>query len=80
MAGTLRPDRELQRFNTAKENAGNYFRFKPKSIIFNVLMMGIVPFGLAYYAYGSEGKVNFYRRFRKEPVLYKEYVPRDKDL
>ncbi|KAK6197520.1 uncharacterized protein RJT21DRAFT_128832 [Scheffersomyces amazonensis] len=81
MAGTLRPDRELQRFNAAKENFGNYFRFKPRSAFFNIIAMGIVPFGLAYIAYGNDGQLSLYRRFRTENVLGAEdYVPRDKDF
>lgn len=80
MAGTLRPDREFQRFNKAKENVGNYFRFKPKSIAFNIIAMGLVPFGIFYYGYANDGKVNFYRKFRQQPVLNQEYVPRQKDL
>lgn len=80
MAGTLRPDREFQRFNAAKENAGNYFRFKPRSTIFNLIMMGAIPVGIAYFAYATEGQINFTRKFRKEPILNKEYVPREKDL
>jgi len=81
MAGTLRPDRELQRFNTAKENLGNYFRFKPRSALFNIVFMGLVPGALAVWAYNNEGQWSFSRRFRKTPVLSGEdYVPRDKDL
>lgn len=75
MAGTLHPDKELQRFNQAKENASIYFRFKPRSAAFNIVFMGLIPFGLAYYAYANEG-TSFYRKFRKEPILNKEYVPR----
>lgn len=80
MAGTLTPDREFQRFNRAKENVGNYFRFKPRSILFNIFAMGIVPFGIFYYGYSHDGKDGFYRRFRQQPVLNQEYVPRKKDL
>ncbi|ODV82406.1 uncharacterized protein CANTADRAFT_24933 [Suhomyces tanzawaensis NRRL Y-17324] len=81
MAGTLRPDAEFQRFNTAKEKLGHYFRFKPRAALFNVVFMGLVPFGLATYAYNSEGQLSFNRRFRKDTVLSgEEYTPRDKDL
>lgn len=80
MAGTIRPDPELQRFNTAKEKMGHYFRFKPRSALFNVVAMGVVPVGLALYAYNTEGQMPFYRLLRKEPILEKEYVPRTKDL
>lgn len=81
MAGTIKPDPAFQRFNAARENLGNYFRFKPRSIAFNLLMMGLVPAGLTYYAYASEGQVNLTRSFRTENVLSgEEYVPRDKDL
>lgn len=80
MAGTLRPDAEFQRFNRAKENVGNYFRFKPRSIVFNVIFMGLVPAGITYFNYYNDGQINFFRKFRKEPILNKEYVPRDKDL
>ncbi|ABN66192.1 predicted protein [Scheffersomyces stipitis CBS 6054] len=81
MAGTLRPDPEFQRFNLAKENLGNYFRFKPRSAVFNVVFMGLVPLGLTIAAYNLEGQVGFFRKFRKEKILGgDDYVPRDKDL
>lgn len=81
MAHTLHPDPEFQRFNKTKELQGHYFRFKTRSALFNVLLMGIIPVGLTYYAYGSEGQLSWSRRFRKEKVLSgEEYVPRDKDL
>lgn len=79
MAATLKPDPALQRFNTAKEKLGHYFRFRPQSAIFNLVVMGAVPVGLAYYAYGAEG-LSFSRMFRKDVVLEEEYVPRKKDL
>ncbi|CUM65966.1 uncharacterized protein PRCAT00003620001 [Priceomyces carsonii] len=81
MAHTLKPDPALQRFNTAKEKIGYYFRFKPRSALFNVVFMGLIPAGLVYYAYGSDGQFNFLRAFRKHQVLSgEEYVPRNKDL
>lgn len=81
MAGTLRPDAELQRFNTAKEKLGHYFRFKPRSAAFNVVFMGLIPLGLSLYAYNTEGTLPFSRQFRTEKVISgEEYVPRDKDL
>ncbi|CAK9439691.1 uncharacterized protein LODBEIA_P37910 [Lodderomyces beijingensis] len=80
MAGTLHPDKELQRFNTARENLGQYFRFKPRSAFFNIIAMGAIPVGLVILGYNYEGKISMRDIFRKEPVLNKEYVPRDKDL
>lgn len=80
MAGTLRPDPEFQRFNTAKEKMGHYFRFTPRSAFFNVIFMGAVPTALAIMAYNQEGQLSFSRVFRKEPILEQEYVPRQKDL
>lgn len=80
MAATLRPDRALQRFNTARENLGHNFRFTTKSAVFNLFFMGIVPAGLAYWAYGQEGQISLFRRFRNDVVLEEEYVPRQKDL
>lgn len=81
MANTIRPDRELQRFNVAKENLGNYFRFTKRSAFFNIVFMGLVPAGLALVAYNNEGQWSFSRRFRKSTVLSgEEYQPRDKDL
>lgn len=81
MAGTLKPDPEFQRFNTAKELLGHHFRFKPRSALFNVVSMGIIPASLIYYAYKEEGQMSWNRRFRKEAVLSGEdYVPRAKDL
>lgn len=81
MAHTLKPDPAFQKFNTAKELQGHYFRFKTRSAVFNLITMLAVPVGLTYFAYSQEGQVNFYRRFRETNVLYgEEYVPRDKDL
>lgn len=80
MAGTLRPDPALQRFNAAKDNQGHFFRFTKKSAFFNVLVMGIIPASLAYFAYSKEGQYPLSRAFRKEPILEEEYVPRKKDL
>lgn len=81
MAGTLKPDPAFQKFNTCRENFGNYFRFKPKSSVFALVTMGIIPAALTYFAYGVEGEYNFHRKFRNAPVLSGEhYVPRDKDL
>ncbi|KAK6465443.1 hypothetical protein DFJ63DRAFT_332870 [Scheffersomyces coipomensis] len=78
---TLKPDPEFQRFNTAKENLGVYFRFKPRSALVNVIFMGLVPGALAYLAYNTEGQLSFNRRFRKDTVLEADsYVPRTKDL
>lgn len=71
MAHTLKPDPAFQRFNTAKEKLGHYFRFRPQSVAFNVFAMGIVPVALAYYAYGAEG-LSFSRSFRKDVVLEEE--------
>ncbi|KAF3988311.1 hypothetical protein FT663_04051 [Candidozyma haemuli var. vulneris] len=80
MAGTLRPDPDLQRFNAAKEKMGHYFRFRPRSAFFNVIWMGVVPLSLTYLAYSYEGQLSFSRKFRKEVVLEEDYVPRKKDL
>lgn len=81
MAGTLKPDPAFQRFNATKESLGTYFRFTPRSIVFNLLMMGAIPAGLTYYAYASDGQLPLVRRFRQAPVLSgEEYVPREKDL
>lgn len=80
MAGTLRPDPALQRFNAAKEKMGHYFRFKPKSAFFNLIAMGAIPVGLAYFAYSTDGQINFHRLYRKEPIFEEEYIPRKKDL
>lgn len=80
MAHTLKPDPAFQRFNTAKEQMGHYFRFTKRSAAFNLVMMGVIPAGLAYYAYNSEGQLLFTRPFRTAPVLEGEYVPRKKDL
>ncbi|GEQ72133.1 hypothetical protein JCM33374_g5819 [Metschnikowia sp. JCM 33374] len=79
MAGTLRPDPEFQRFNTAKEKLGHYFRFTTRSALFNVFFVGVIPVGLTLMAYNKEGQ-SFSRLFRKDAVLDKEYVPRKKDL
>lgn len=81
MAGTLKQDPALERFNTMKQKQGHYFRFTTRSTLFNLLFMGIIPLGGAYYAYSTEGKFNFYRKFRSEKVLHGEdYTPRAKDL
>lgn len=80
MAGTLRPDPALQRFNAAKEKMGHYFRFTTKSAMFNVFFMGVVPVGLALMAYDQAGQWSWKRVFRKDVVLEEEYVPRKKDL
>lgn len=79
MAGTLTPDPALQRFNAAKEKLGHYFRFTPKSALFNIVFMGIVPAGLAVMAYNQDGQINFFRKFRKDVVLEEDYIPRKKD-
>lgn len=80
MAGTLHPDREFQRFNTAKEKTGHYFRFKPRSAAFNLVFMGLIPIGLGIFAYQNEGQYSLSRLFRHEPIHQTDYVPRDKDL
>ncbi|KAG7661678.1 uncharacterized protein J8A68_004831 [[Candida] subhashii] len=80
MAGTLHPDREFQRYNTAREKAGHYFRFKPRSVIFNIIFAGLIPVGLTIVAYKTEGQLPLTRRFRHQPVFETDYVPRDKDL
>lgn len=81
MAGTLKPDPEFQRFNTAREKMGHHFRFKPASVLFNVIAMGAVPVGLTLMAYNYDGQVNFRRKFRQiNPFSGENYVPRDKDL
>ncbi|CAI5759007.1 unnamed protein product [Candida verbasci] len=79
MAGTLHPDPQFEKFNTAKEKLGHYFRFKPRSVLFNIIYMGIIPIGLTISAYNVDGK-KMLDRFRHKPILNKEYVPRDKDL
>lgn len=79
MAHTLTPDPELQRFNKAKEAAGTNFRFKPKSVAFNLITMGLIPLSLGYYLYSVEGwKMN--KLYRSKPVFINEYQPRQKDL
>lgn len=80
MAGTLTPDPEFQKYNAAKEKAGQYFRFKPRSVAFNVLFMGVIPAALTYLAYADEGQTSVARVFRNKPVFDQEYVPRKKDL
>lgn len=81
MAGTLRPDPAFQRFNVAKEKLGHYFRFKPRSALFNLIFAGAVPAGLTIFAYNYEGQFTFYRKFRQiNPFSGEHYVPRDKDL
>lgn len=81
MAHTLKPDPAFQRFNRAKEVQGHYFRFTTRSALFNVLMMGIVPVGLTYWAYAENAQLNFHRKFRSTKIFDDdEYVPRDKDL
>lgn len=81
MAHTLKPDPAFQKFNTAKERLGDNFRFKPRSALFNIIAMGIIPAGFVYFAYATDGKINFHRLYRKEKILSgEEYVPRDKDL
>ncbi|QWW23742.1 hypothetical protein CA7LBN_002543 [Candidozyma auris] len=80
MAGTLRPDPDLQRFNTAREKMGHYFRFRPRSAIFNAIWMGAVPLTMAYIAYNYEGQLSFQRKFRKDVVLEEEYNGRDEYL
>ncbi|RCK66937.1 hypothetical protein Cantr_02577 [Candida viswanathii] len=78
MAGTLHPDREFERYNVAKDKLGHYFRFKPRSAFFNIIFMGLIPVGVFYLAYGTEGYVSIADRFRKQPVLLTDYVPRAK--
>ncbi|CAN3354521.1 hypothetical protein DICA3_B04654 [Diutina catenulata] len=80
MADTLRPDRELQRFNRYKEKMGDYFRFRPRSAWFNIAMWGVVPVGLCLFAYNNEGLMSWKGHKRHSKVLTTEYVPRDKDL
>ncbi|OBA21723.1 hypothetical protein METBIDRAFT_41439 [Metschnikowia bicuspidata var. bicuspidata NRRL YB-4993] len=80
MAGTLRPDAEFQRFNTAKEKLGHYFRFTTRSALFNIVFAGLVPVGLTIMAYNQEGQYPFARVFRNDVILDQEYVPRKKDL
>lgn len=81
MAGTLKPDASFQRFNLARDKLGDNFRFKPKSALFNIVFMGIIPAGFLYFAYAKDGQYNFHRQFRKDKVLHGEdYVPRVKDL
>lgn len=80
MAATLKPDPALQRFNTARDKMGHYFRFTRKSAVFNVVFMGLIPAAMTYYAYSLEGQLSFNRLFRDKVVLEQEYVPRKKDL
>ncbi|CAK7906060.1 hypothetical protein CAAN1_14S01882 [[Candida] anglica] len=81
MAATLKPDPQFSKFNALKESYGTYFRFTPRSIGFTVLMMGIIPASLTYFAYATEGQINHVRKFRQAKVLSgEEYVPRAKDL
>ncbi|EMG49357.1 hypothetical protein SBY92_002388 [Candida maltosa Xu316] len=77
MAGTLTPDKEFNRFNIAKEKLGHYFRFKPRSALFNVIFMGAIPGFFFYYAYATEGQ-HLTDRFRKAPIFPTTYVPRVK--
>ena len=78
MAGTLHPDKQFERYNVAKDKMGHYFRFKPRSAFFNILWMGIIPASLCYIAYANEGRISSVNRFRSEPVLLTDYVPRAK--
>lgn len=80
MAGTLKPDPAYERFNLAKEKMGHYFRFKPRSALFNLVFMGVIPVGLTVWSYNTEGTYRLSKLYRKEPVLNPEYVPRKKDL
>ncbi|RKP29125.1 hypothetical protein METBISCDRAFT_31882 [Metschnikowia bicuspidata] len=80
MAGTLKPDPAYERFNIAKEKLGHYFRFKPRSALFNLVFMGFIPAGLTIWSYNTEGTFSFSRLYRTEPVLNPPYVPRKKDL
>ncbi|CAH2350642.1 hypothetical protein CLIB1423_02S01772 [[Candida] railenensis] len=81
MAGTLKPDPAFQKFNVLKEKYGTYFRFTPRSIAFVALSMVAVPSALTYFAYGTDGQINYNRKFRQAKVLHGEdYVPRAKDL
>lgn len=81
MAGTLKPDPALQRFNVLKERYGTYFRFTPRSVAFVALTMGVIPAGLTYFAYATDGQINYVRKFRQQKVLSgEEYTPRTKDL
>lgn len=78
MAGTLHPDKQFERYNVAKEKMGHFFRFKPRSALFNIIWMGIIPASIYYVAYSNEGYISTTDRFRKESVLLKDYVPRSK--
>lgn len=40
--------------------------------------MGIIPASLCYIAYANEGRISSVNRFRSEPVLLTDYVPRSK--
>lgn len=80
MAGTLKPDTEFQRFDLYKQKAGDYFRFRPKSVWFNVVFWGVVPVGLTLFAYNNDGLFSWKGHQRHNKVLTTDYVPRDKDL
>lgn len=80
MAATLKPDPAYERFNVAKEKMGHYFRFKTRSALANLFFMGVIPVGLTVWSYNNEGLYSFSRKYRKEPVLNPEYIPRKKDL
>ncbi|MCH0630023.1 hypothetical protein JNB11_08640 [Kocuria palustris] len=81
MANTIRPDPELERFNFYKQKLGDFFRFRPKSSWFNVVFWGVVPVGLALYAYDKEGLFSWAGHKRQAKVLPNvDYTPREKDL
>lgn len=81
MAGTLKTDPAFAKFNVLKEKYGTYFRFTTRSAAFCVLTMAIIPAGITYFAYGTDGQINYNRKFRQQKVLHGEdYVPRAKDL
>lgn len=81
MAFTLLQDPAFQKFNTAKENLGNYFRFTKRSTSFAFVFMALIPSSLAYFAYANEGKFALHRLFRTEKLINgEEYSIREKDL
>ncbi|RLV90421.1 hypothetical protein JA1_004561 [Spathaspora sp. JA1] len=80
MAKTLLHDKEFDRFNVLKETSGNRFRLTPKNSFGIFILAGVIPVGLTYLAYATEGEYHWNRLFRRTPLYETEYVPRDKDL
>ncbi|EGW32767.1 uncharacterized protein SPAPADRAFT_135701 [Spathaspora passalidarum NRRL Y-27907] len=80
MAKTLIPDIEFEKFNKLKETQGTRFRLTPRNSVTILIFAGLIPAGLTYFAYATEGKFHWNRLYRKGPLNQVNYVPRDKDL